>query len=118
RHIRTVKVLWNEGRDSVQIPVDPASIGDSINIMLDDLEEATYLLQLTTLDGKGNTSVRSQIEGHVYGQDYISMLLGRPLGLIEYNHNRLNIEWLGADATAIGTEVDYTDTDHVNTSLI
>lgn len=116
--IQSVKVWWNDGRDSLVMPVDPASIGDSLRIMLEDLDEAMYLLQLITFDNKGNTSVRSQIEGRVYGQEYISTLLERPLGSIEYNHNRLNMEWLGAEGTAIGTEVEYTNTANVNTSIV
>lgn len=104
------KVYWNSFADS--IIVDVTSIpGDTVKVMVNDLEEKNYTFVIRTFDAQGNMSVPVEINGGSYGARYQSQLLTRPVNSTLINAaGKLTINWGGADVAngAYASEVKYT----------
>ncbi|MGY3052056.1 hypothetical protein ACVWYG_000243 [Pedobacter sp. UYEF25] len=111
RSVIKAKIYWNSFTDS--IVVDIASItGDSIKVMINNLEEKNYTFVIKTYDTQGNVSVPVEVVGGSYGERYQSQLLTRPVNSTLINAaGKLTINWGGADVAngAYASEVKYTD---------
>lgn len=105
------KIYWNSYADSVV--VDIASItGDSVKVMINDLQEKNYTFVIRTYDAQGHISVPVEVVGGSYGTRYQSQLLTRPVNSTLINAaGKLTINWGGADVAngAYASEVKYTD---------
>lgn len=105
------KLYWNSFADS--IIVDVASIqGDTIKVMVEDLDEKSYTFVIRTFDAQGNMSVPVEVNGGSFGDRYQSQLLTRPVNSTLINAvGKLTINWGGADIAngAYASEVKYTD---------
>ena len=108
----TAKVYWNSFADS--IVVDIASVpGDTVKVMVNDLQEKSYTFVIRTFDAQGNKSVPVEITGGSFGTRYQSQLLTRPVNSTLINAaGKLTINWGGADVAngAYASEVKYTAT--------
>ncbi|RZL05157.1 MAG: hypothetical protein EOO89_27070 [Pedobacter sp.] len=105
------KVYWNSFADSIVVDV-ASTPGDTIKVMVDDLQEKSYTFVIRTLDSQGNMSVPAEITGGSYGERYQSQLLTRPVNSTLINAaGKLTINWGGADVAngAYASEVKYTD---------
>lgn len=109
----TAKIYWNNRRDSVVMPVDSSTGSDTVRITIPSLEEKSYTFEVFTQDTYGNTSVRSEVLGVVYGDVYRSSLLHRAIQEITYSHSdgSLTIVWTPAEPTAVRDSIFYTHTD-------
>ena len=111
KSIVKAKVYWNSFADSVI--VDVASIpGDTVKVMINDLQEKNYNFVIRTFDAKGNMSVPVEVNGGSYGTRYQSQLLTRPVNSTLINAaGKLTINWGGADVAngAFASEIKYTD---------
>ena len=105
------KIFWNNFADSVV--VDIASItGDSVKVMISNLEEKNYTFVIRTYDTQGHVSVPIEVVGGSYGPRYQAQLLTRPVNSTLINAaGKLTINWGGADVAngAYASEVKYTD---------
>lgn len=106
--VTRAKIYWNNGSDSIEVPISPAM--DSIKIPFNSMPEGPYIFEIYTFDKEGNRSVKAEAIGRVYGDVYKSRLLSRPINDATVVNDSLNILWGGlSDTTIIGTEVTYTD---------
>ncbi|RZM27929.1 MAG: hypothetical protein EOO88_10910 [Pedobacter sp.] len=105
------KLYWNSFADS--IIVDVAAIqGDTIKVMVENLDEKSYTFVIRTFDAQGNMSVPVEVNGGSFGDRYQSQLLTRPVNSTLINAaGKLTINWGGADVAngAYASEVKYTD---------
>lgn len=107
------RIFWNNRLDSIDVPIDRSdSERDSVKVYFDDFEEGNYLFEIFTFDDEGNRSIKMEVIAKVYGENYISSLLTRPIDRTEMNEGALHITW-GAlpDTTAIGSEVFYSNSE-------
>ncbi|WP_165438722.1 DUF4998 domain-containing protein [Albibacterium indicum] len=107
------RIFWNNRLDSIDVPIDRSgSERDSVKVYFDDFEEGNYLFEIFTFDDEGNRSIKIEVIAKVYGGNYISSLLTRPIDRTEMDEGALHIAW-GAlpDTTAIGSEVFYSDSE-------
>lgn len=106
-------VYWNNSTDSLETPVayHSGAGADTINVILNNLAEGTYSFDIYTYDKNGNRSVDANIVGTVYGDSYQQSLLGRLLASASFINDTVHLQWGDpADASAIGSEISYTDT--------
>lgn len=68
--VTKVKVFWNNGKDSISQSV--TSVMDSIKVLLNDLAEGDYTMDIYAFDKSGNRSAKVLASGHVYGSVYNS----------------------------------------------
>jgi hypothetical protein len=104
------KIFWNNFADS--LGVDIPATGDTISVMIENLQEKSYTFVIRTYDAKGNSSIPIEVVGGSYGEKYQAQLLTRPVNSTVLNANgTLTINWGGADVSngAYASEVKYTD---------
>lgn len=103
------KIYWNNKSDSLDVPMQISGESDTIKVTLDNLPEGSYSFDIYLFDDKGNSSVKASAVGEVYGDEYISSLLARPIKSALFDDGIVHISWGTADETVIGTEVTYQD---------
>jgi hypothetical protein len=112
--IKYYRVLWNNGADSVDVPVVRTNTGnaaDTMRVLLHPLDEANYSFTIYSFDSDGHRSVKTEVEEAVYGNNYESTLLGRGLRKAEviYGNQYATFMWAMGDSTDVGVKVTYTD---------
>ena len=108
--IRTVKVFWNDSRDSAVQAIQRSSGVDTVNFLLSPVAEGTYTFSIYTYDNAGHSSVRADMIGTVYGQSYINSLYNRALKSAIYNGaSKATLIWYGPSAQTVGSQITYTD---------
>lgn len=118
--ISNAVIYWNNKTDSMEVPLKNRTNDgiDTIRVMLKDLPEGNYSFDIYTYDEVGNRSVVANATGHSYGEEYVSSLLGRLIKGASYNKDTATIVWGDpADASSIGVEVIYKDTNDVEQQL-
>ncbi len=110
--ITQFRVFWNDKRDSVAVPVTRSEGIDTLEVIIDGIEENIYNFELRTYDDQGNKSLASNITGVVYGERYQNTLFNRPVVANNLIEDSLSIEYASMDLTTgvIGTEIIYTNT--------
>ena len=110
RKVTNARIFWNNYTDSVEIAIRPGD--DTIRKIINPIAEDNYSFMIKTYDAKGNVSVPVEVIGAVYGEKYRNSLMNRILKNAVYNGTEasLQLEWYNADATEVGTELEYTDT--------
>lgn len=104
------RIFWNNYTDSVKVAT-PAE-GDTLSVIINNLDEKTYFFTIKNYDSKGNISVPIELLGTVYGEKYEShLLIQTPTASILDNQGNTTIEWGPANISggAYQTEVVYTD---------
>src|SRR3546814_19787474 len=91
--VSNAKVFWNNGRDSLEIPVSSGGEPQKIEVLIDGLEEGVYLFEIYTYDDKDNRSLPLEVSGEVYGESYLSGLSNRSATSIELMDGKLYISW-------------------------
>ncbi len=107
-----VRILWNNKTDSLVIPVQRIYQTDTIATELTGLSEGSYSFDIITFDEDGNTSVKVNAVGNVYGEHYANSLLDTPVKgayVNEADETSVDVHWGAADETSLGSEVIYTD---------
>ncbi|RXF71698.1 DUF4998 domain-containing protein [Arcticibacter tournemirensis] len=106
----SARVFWNNFRDSTVVPIPPT--GDTISVIIDNLQEKSYSFVIRTYDKKGNSSIPVEAIGGSYGEKYQSQLLTRPVNsTLSDTKGKITIQWGAADISngAFASEVKYTD---------
>lgn len=111
--ITQCKVFWNDGADSLAIPVQRTGGVDTVRIMLTNMAEKTYTFDIYTYDGLGHSSVKVDTIGMVYGDYYAGSLFNRPVKNIAFSADTARLEWSGASTQCVGVEIRYVDTGDV-----
>jgi hypothetical protein len=128
--ITSAKIFWNNpgqidgdpivpgqrpaGRDSVVITVQRGSGTDSVQTYIDRLKEGIYTFTVFMYDGKGHSSVKAEVIGDVYGDNYQGSITNRPLDMPQLNilngKSDLYIPWYGVAQQAVRIDLIYTNT--------
>ena len=75
------------------------------------MAEGLYSFDVYTYDNAGHSSVKAEVTGTVYGDNYASSIFNRALDFAKYDSvlKKLTIQWFGASQQAVVVDVDYTD---------
>lgn len=107
--ITSCKVFWDNKSDSIVVPVKRKPGTDTIQVIINNLEERVYTFEIFTYDNAGNQSVGSEVSGTVYGENYQSSLLNRKIRSSSFQINDVVINWYNAEERSLGVEIEYTD---------
>ncbi|GAA4316861.1 DUF4998 domain-containing protein [Compostibacter hankyongensis] len=108
-NVVSCRIFWNNGRDSVDLPVERTHAQDTLSIVIKDLEEGNYVFEVYTYDDKDNVSVKTSADGRVYGASYTDGLTDRRLLSALKVNGKTKLLWAASPETSLGTEVRYTD---------
>jgi hypothetical protein len=115
-NISKVKIYWNNRTDSLLLNVLENT--GNMSTVIENLEERNYQFEIYTLDAGGNTSIKVNAEGEVYGDNYSATLLNRILNNATYLNNTATINWFNANAKTVHTEIVYDDKDGVSHTIV
>ena len=112
--VNEILVTWNSGQDSKTFPyTNSAEVTDTLELIIDDLEEKSYQFQVISKNSGGNNSVASTVFGNVYGDIFQTTLSAREVNSTSYNiatqTGYANLK-LPTNLTR-NTEVKYTNSD-------
>lgn len=105
-------IYWNNGADSVAIPVTRTQNVDTLTVELKNLIEGVHNFIIYTYDNLGNQSVPTYKAGRVYGDRYSGTLLNRPINNAFTDEAGLTlIDWGAMDRLSgiFATDMTYTD---------
>lgn len=104
-------VYWNDKKDSLVLNVVKTANTDTITTIINNLAEQAYTFEVYTYDNLGHSSVKAEVIGTVYGDNYANSLSNRPLSTAVYNAITKNtkLTWFGVSEQAIILEVIYTN---------
>lgn len=120
--ITKCKVFWNDGKDSSALEVKKTAATDTIKLTLNNLKEGLYAFQVYTYDNLGHSSVKADIIGTSYGENYQNSLFNRPLKSATWVNIAAKpssnppvlafkgtlVEWYGVSDQAVLVEIKYT----------
>lgn len=108
-------VEWDEGKGSQSVDISPKVPLDSIEVMIGNLEERSYIFKVYTTDKNGNRSVKEQITGSSYDQKYRAGLTNRSIIDISGGGttDSITIRWGTPVAGNTSVEIAYLNTSGV-----
>jgi hypothetical protein len=111
--IKTVRVYWNDGKDSLDINVDNQP--GVFKQVIENFPEKNYIFNLLSFDKYGNKSLPYELSAQVFGDTYRESLLNRGIRSAETDGfgSSVTINWRTADTDKglIFTELRYTNSD-------
>lgn len=130
--ITKCKVYWNDGKDSSILDVKKTAATDTIKLILGNLKEGLYSFQVYTYDNLGHSSVKADVIGTVYGDNYQSSLFNRPLKSATWVNiaakptsnppvlafKGTQVEWYGVSDQAVLVELRYTNEAGISKTVI
>lgn len=111
-NVRSIDVYWNEGLDSLIIPVKLKVGYDSISVILNDMEEKSYTFNVRTTDNFGHKSLFLTNFGTSYGNIYKSRLIDRRIKKISLLQSIAKVEWYFAPTDLLRSEIRYVKNDN------
>ncbi|UYQ92495.1 DUF4998 domain-containing protein [Chitinophaga horti] len=109
--ITKARVYWNRRKDSTDVLVKRTNGVDTIRLMLDNMVEGPYTFTVYNYNSRGDISIKTEINGDVYGDFYESTLLNRLVKSKAKINNTLKLDWLDADPRAVGVRLYYKNPD-------
>ncbi|SDH58864.1 protein of unknown function [Pedobacter terrae] len=111
------KITWNNGKDSVVLPVVKKNAIDTLIYSIPNVAEGLQNFTIYTYDKVGNKSVPVYANARSYGDRYKASLSNRPISSVtaDASTGKGIISWLGMDKLTgvFATEVQYTSTNNV-----
>lgn len=120
-NVKKCIIEWDNGEASKTIDITPKVPLDSIDVMVDNLEERSYIFKVYTVDNNGNRSIKEQVTGSAYDARYIAGLTNRPVigisgggtvdsvvvlwGTPPAGNTHVEIKYLNTDETEVGMTV-------------
>lgn len=110
-NVRSIDVYWNDGLDSLIIPVELKTGYDSISVMLDDLSEKSYTFNVRTTDNFGHKSLFLTDFGSSYGDIFQSSLIDRRIKAVTLSEKSGIVEWYSVPDGLVRNEIRYVKSD-------
>lgn len=106
---KTATIFWENGTKSVEVQLE---LGKDMKYVIDGLAEGSYIFDVYTYDGLGNTSIKSETTGTVYGAGYEKLLFNSQIKSAVLKNKILTVTFAAPqDNTLIGSEIRYINTD-------
>lgn len=111
------KITWNNGKDSVVLPVVKKNAIDTLVYSISNVAEGLQNFTIYTYDKAGNKSVPVYANARSYGNRYKAFSFNRPISsaTADASTGKGIVSWLGMDRLTgvFATEVQYTSTNNV-----
>jgi len=115
--ITKCRVYWNQRQDSAEVPVTRTNAVDTITVLLNNMAEGAYSFDVYSYNANGNTSIKANATGDVYGSFYTSNLVNRLFKKAVYSAGKTRIEWVVADPRTFALRLRYKDLAGVTQTL-
>lgn len=101
--ITHVVISWNDGEDTVELPVERTQTGPmSMSYIVDGLNEDSYTFSFWTKDDSGHTSIPQDEAVSVYGENYAATLRPRTVSTVDkLSTGDMQIVWNDVSSTAL-----------------
>lgn len=106
-NVKSVNLYWNDGLDSLIIPVSFNSSYDSIQVMLENMEEKSYTFNVQLVDNFGHHSLITTDFGTAYGANFQAALMDRRIKSVTLTDKEASIDWYSAAEGLLANEVRY-----------
>ena len=110
-NVRSIDIYWNDGLDSLIVPVELKTGYDSISVILDNMEEKSYTFDVRTTDNFGHKSLYLTDFGTSYGEIYQSRLSDRRIKTVSLSDKGGTVIWFFVPNNLISSEIRYTKND-------
>lgn len=110
-NVKEVNLYWNDGLDSLIIPVSFGAAYDSIEVILNNMEEKSYTFNVVMVDNYGHKSLTVTDFGTSYGTAYQSTLNDRRIKELTFMETGGVIEWYSPMDGLVRNEIRYTKSD-------
>ena len=110
-NVRSIDIYWNDGLDSLIVPVELKTGYDSISVILDNMEEKSYTFDVRTTDNFGHKSLYLTDFGTSYGEIYQSRLSDRRIKTVSLSDKGGVVSWYFAPGDLVCSEIRYTKND-------
>lgn len=107
--VHEYRLTWNNGTDSIVNVVTKTDEVDTIRVVINDLEEKTHEFTVTMYDKYGNSSVKTNVIGKVFGPRYESSLVNRAFLSAVSEDNQVTINWTEPETQLVYSELSYID---------
>lgn len=116
-NVKSVDVYWNDGLDSLIIPVSLGSGYDSLDVVLDNMQEKSYTFSVHITDHFGHKSLSVTNFGSSYGASYQSTLNDRRIKGISLFDTGGVVDWYSPMEGLVRNEIRYTRKDGTGASV-
>jgi hypothetical protein len=106
-NVSSVDISWNNGADSLIIPVTPTTGLDSSDVLLVNMAEKSYTFDVRTTDEYGNFSLIMTDFGTSYGASFESSLFQRKVKSVFIEDQVGHILWYSAAENLVENQVRY-----------
>lgn len=111
-------IFWNSRADSMEYSIQRTPGINTISVVIPDLTEGSYTFEVFTYDEKGNTSIKADVTGNVYGDHYLSSLVNRKAKTAVFQNPNAVVNWYDASSGAIKIELTYKDKQGVSHTVL
>jgi hypothetical protein len=111
-NVSEVRIYWNDESDFVSVPVNNAIEADTINVVIENLEEKLYVFEVKTFDEAGNSSVAVSGGAEVFSTDFVNTIENRGIVSSTLKGNALDVIF---DKTNFNDGILYSEFNYVNT---
>lgn len=107
QNIKHVVVLWNGGVDSLIIPLKLNTGRDSIEAVINGLEEKAYAFNIYSMDNFGHRSLMYTQFGTTFGDGYAATVQNRRLKKVSLSETAGILEWFAPAEGMILNEIKF-----------
>lgn len=105
------RIYWNKKKDSTDVAVTRTNGVDTIRTTLNNMVEGPYIFEVYTFNAQNDRSIKTEVNGDVYGDFYASNLVNRILKSAVIDGGNAKLQWDEADPRSPGVTLSYTDQD-------
>jgi hypothetical protein len=110
---KELRILWNQKRDSIVVPVPEHEPLDMLEVMIGEgnekIGEGDHTFFFYSYDNRGHCSIVFETLINVYGDSYQATLINHSLKNRTKSGNKLILTWGGSsNADEVGIEIIYT----------
>ena len=107
--VKSYKIFWNNGKDSVANTVTKTENVDTVRVMLNNMPEYVYNFDIYMYDEFGNSSIKSSAIGRTYGEYYEGSILNRTYKSLKRINAGIEVVWTAASEEFLFIELEYTN---------
>ena len=116
-NVDKIWVYWNSHKDSTSFDYQQSVNGEFLNLMINGLEEKSYIFEMYTKNSDGNRSVKVTTFAAAYGEKYRRSLYPRIVNGFSADTLNATMSWLASDESEDVTEIRYTATDGIEKTV-
>lgn len=117
--VSSAMIYWNNKTKEQKIEIIRGSGIDTIQTIIEGLEQGYHSFEVFTMDNEGNRSIPEYISGMVYGDNYEKSLPNRDTDAVQYKiGGNTFINWLIADSTSVGVKLTFKTTKGENKTVV